>query len=1087
MSKPSRNAGMLATVPPSFPDLIVWIDECSWDLPVCLKEDFEVTESQHRRWLVRLAAGGGLALALWIVAAVLDQPVYAGNCIWNGSVDSNWLDPANWSGACNVPLGVPGPLDDVQIPSEGVVHEPIIDDIEGGVTVNSLWIQGGRILSASGQIQVISSFGNQGTLDVGSNTLDITGPTFSNSGLIIGDGTIRTYGPLSLWAGEVFSPTLELASGITKVNGVFSGPLVVDTAAILDLICSYPPGVVFRNDMLVNGTITGDCTLSFFGSNITNNGIIRPHWFIFDTEIHNLSGAGAWRGVEVSARHSSTLQLANDVTIEAERLYVDPTSSLYPMSHTLTLSGTLTFDHRGFIDSNGLVRTQGNVQVLQSTPMFGSSFETPILAAAGTTSACGEFHGPIEVSTEATLTNSCGSLLVAYDDVTVHGVLAGDGLVYFEGETFTNQGVVSIRYVGFQRSGTQSIGGTGQWTGQEVRIDAGSTTSLANDVLLETQYVNVVNGAELDLAGHILTLSGPLSFDHRGFTGSNGVVLTQGTVSIAQLIGTFRPSLQVVSGTTTAYGTFYGAITIAGGATLQVSGGAATTLTTHSNVTVSGSLAGDGIMYFQGETFTNQGTVSIRYVGFQRSGTQSIGGAGQWAGQEVRIHPESTTSLANDVVLGPQHVTVEYGAELGLSGYALTLSGPLAFDHRGFTGSNGTVRTQGEVSINQSGTFSAGLEISSGTTTLIGGSHTFSGPIEVRADAALVLSTFSSALAAYGDVSVLGSLAGDGSLHFLGETFANEGSVSASYVLFSGANLANNGIISAPLMDFDDVHTITGMGRFFNNTARIEAGATVMLGSNHQMSNLIVNGSLATPAIRLDVSGDFTNNGTYTHANGTLRFDGGAVQNLVLNVPTTFYNLDVASGTTLVETVAANNANVAGTLTNDGVIRKSRSVSGPSAFSLGLTGVTVDVTSPGNLSEVQVDRIDQNHPNANVLTATGRYWAITPTGAGYAVDLTLLRPSSVPANALVCRNETSEWDCAYSASTATTVTRAGVTELSDWAVGMGADATTVQDVAGRWGTAAGGPGFDPLLDMDRNGVIDIRDVMLVTSLWNAGG
>ena len=54
-------------------------------------------------------------------------------------------------------------------------------------------------------------------------------------------------------------------------------------------------------------------------------------------------------------------------------------------------------------------------------------------------------------------------------------------------------------------------------------------------------------------------------------------------------------------------------------------------------------------------------------------------------------------------------------------------------------------------------------------------------------------------------------------------------------------------------------------------------------------------------------------------------------------------------------------------------------------------------------------------------------------------------------------------------------------------LGVGADVTTVQDVAGRWGMSAGGPGFDPLFDMDRNSVIDIRDVMLVTSLWNAGG
>lgn len=155
-------------------------------------------------------------------------------------------------------------------------------------------------------------------------------------------------------------------------------------------------------------------------------------------------------------------------------------------------------------------------------------------------------------------------------------------------------------------------------------------------------------------------------------------------------------------------------------------------------------------------------------------------------------------------------------------------------------------------------------------------------------------------------------------------------------------------------------------------------------------------------------------------------------------------------------------------------------------LSLGLTSVNVNVTTQGSLSQVQVDRVDQSHPNANALTATGRYWTITLTGAGYTVDLTLLRPAAVTTNVLACRNDASEWNCACSASTATTITRSGITHLSDWAVGMGATVLTIQEVAGHWGITTGGPNFDPLFDMDRNGVIDIRDIMLVSSLWNTG-
>jgi hypothetical protein len=51
------------------------------------------------------------------------------------------------------------------------------------------------------------------------------------------------------------------------------------------------------------------------------------------------------------------------------------------------------------------------------------------------------------------------------------------------------------------------------------------------------------------------------------------------------------------------------------------------------------------------------------------------------------------------------------------------------------------------------------------------------------------------------------------------------------------------------------------------------------------------------------------------------------------------------------------------------------------------------------------------------------------------VDLTLPHNLMPDTNALVCRYTGSAWDCARTSSTASTVTRAGCTQLSDWAVG----------------------------------------------------
>lgn len=646
---------------------------------------------------------------------------------------------------------------------------------------------------------------------------------------------------------------------------------------------------------------------------------------------------------------------------------------------------------------------------------------------------------------------------------------------------------------------------------QELRIQWPRVLSLSANATLNTSLTNL---GTLALGARTLTLTGSTFFNfgtlalgtgtltftdsafaNQGLMSGTGAVRTQGTV-IIELgpYSTFNPPLEVVSGTATAWGggVFNGLITIVSGATLQVSAGGA--LYAYDDVIVNGTLGGgDSASYlsFLGATLTNNGVISLPSVYFWGTGPQSIAGTGSWTGNGW-FSTVADVALANDMSMAFSIFTIQ-SETFSLSNHALTFTSPTSLsivvystfdignqpltimapegsiiEIDGTVSGTGMVKTQGPVLIGQQGVFNPPLTAVSGTMTAYG---SFNGAITVASEATFQVSV-GTVVYAYDDVIVNGTLSGGDS---------------ASYIVFYGSTLTNNGVVSVPSIYFYGVHTVTGTGSFIDNTATIQSGSTVTLGSNHRMSNVIVNGSLTTPGVLLDLSGDFTNNGTYTHANGALRFDGGAVQNLVLNVLTTFYNLDVASGTTLVETVAADNASVAGTLTNNGVIRKTRSVGGPGALSFGLTGVSMDVTTAGSLSQVQVGRIDRDHPNANALTTTGRYWTITPTGAGYTVNLTLPRPASVPANALVCRNATGGWDCATSASTATTVTRSGISELSDWAVGVGADVTTVQEVAGRWGTAAGGPGFDPLFDMDRNGVIDIRDVMLVASLWNAGG
>ncbi len=102
--------------------------------------------------------------------------------------------------------------------------------------------------------------------------------------------------------------------------------------------------------------------------------------------------------------------------------------------------------------------------------------------------------------------------------------------------------------------------------------------------------------------------------------------------------------------------------------------------------------------------------------------------------------------------------------------------------------------------------------------------------------------------------------------------------------------------------------------------------------------------------------------------------------------------------------------------------------------------VTITVTTPGTLDQLAVQRFNRSHPQSSAGLDTGYYWEITgrtATGSpasGYVVDLTLPTTFRPATGDQVCRFANGAWDCAVSAYTPNAITRAGITELSDWAV-----------------------------------------------------
>jgi hypothetical protein len=222
----------------------------------------------------------------------------------------------------------------------------------------------------------------------------------------------------------------------------------------------------------------------------------------------------------------------------------------------------------------------------------------------------------------------------------------------------------------------------------------------------------------------------------------------------------------------------------------------------------------------------------------------------------------------------------------------------------------------------------------------------------------------------------------------------------------------------------------------------------------------ITDGTLVSTAADLSLTGDLsTTGGVFAPNDGAISFDGSGTQ--YINGDTVLFDVSVSSGVT-VET--SSNITVDGTLTNGGLTREIKPISGTGIYTYGLAGIRADVTVAG-LTSLQVERRDEDHPSATLGIQTGKYWSLSPVGSGFTLDLTLPHNDVPTASDKVCRYTGigTTWDCAADSfdSGTNTITRLSVTQLSDWAtgdsVGPAAIETTSLRARSVWG--AGGAGL----------------------------
>ncbi len=345
----------------------------------------------------------------------------------------------------------------------------------------------------------------------------------------------------------------------------------------------------------------------------------------------------------------------------------------------------------------------------------------------------------------------------------------------------------------------KNFSGSGLWQFSASGISQGYTVKLASDITLDIASFN--NNGTLDFGDKMLNFKGN-SFQGGGIAAGTGLLkfVPTGGTSVFNANG---PAVTIASGTVEyqSGGTVSGPFTIATGATFVMNTGG--TLTLNNDALVNGALTktGGGIIVFDGQTFTNNGSVGdIDFITFNDTGSpklQSIAGTGPWSPTNIQIgqaSPSTTTvTLQNDVTFTSNQLATANGSALNVGSHTLTLRGQSNFFF-GKIGGTGLVKMQPNGGTPRLGTnffpltIDPSLEIVSGvvkgTYTTVGGTLTI--------DAGAALSLFG-----FADMTVKGDFLNNGtlnafsdnpSLNFKGATFTNNGNVTGSIYVNLGLN-----------------------------------------------------------------------------------------------------------------------------------------------------------------------------------------------------------------------------------------------------------------------------------------------------------
>ena len=732
------------------------------------------------------------------------------------------------------------------------------------------------------------------------NVLNITAPSsggsyvgFSQGGVVQGVGGLKTHGLITTVSAGATNSPFEVVSGAQNGNGTFNGLFTVDTGASFQLLSTLS----LSGDL----TIQNGATLDFFGSalyfvgngkTLTNNGsVINTGAFnilyFYGNGVpgsvvqHLATSMGTWaNNIREEVFNDATLILDGDAQLGV--VQVDNACTLDITNRTLRLSGPgIAMNIGGVIITPGsTIEMNGTAAQSVQTSLNGALFNNLTINNATGVNIPNPGANPMTVP--GTLKLSNGVFTVNNNLTMGNGATIARSLGSLSGSP-TFGATINILYFG-----TNAIAsGFEIPTNNQIATltdNNTNTVSITNSLIVNGNATVAVGATLTGPGANTLYLNGAITTNN-GTISHPSIIFDTGTHSIAGSGAWTGLSLQTLTASNTSLANN---VTFSVG-TFGVNGG--TSFSTGVNT-----------LTFNGGAFNNAGTVSGSVKTTGSAVTLDAGASGFNAALDVNSGTTTGKGLVNSTLVVDATATA---LQIG-SGNTLTVAGNVTTNAP--LSGLGTFRSNGTTFTNNAAVSVAQLQFG-GTAQSLTGTGNFIG------NTATILNGSTTTLAVNKQVSTVVVNSGGGLnissftlfLSGAGTALTNSGTFTdaSGTVEYNGSGSAqtlSNTVPSYNNLSLNNTFGTTGFsGLTVTNLIQVKAG-TFTSSSTFKDVQIDIGATLAgVNATTMNVSGLWTNNGTFTANGNTVNINGASAQSLAGSSPTIFggFAVNNASGITL--------------------------------------------------------------------------------------------------------------------------------------------------------------------------------------------